>query len=314
MVAKRFWFAGGKVALYLLTPFLLAPGAWPLAARGAELAGYEFFDTTPVESFHVLDTTPEVIHDIAPNPPAFVNPDGKKDEQQYRVIDIAITKTWYGKWRFSAVFVKREGKFDRKSWLLYNLTEDEVHLLPLVPGWMAIDIEYTWVPISSGNNERRYAVVLVECPEQYDWMVLTEASPNSVANHVRRGWRPIDLDSYDDSLWPDNIPKVSDHRYNGILVENTGPNYLETTYLLCSGGDIEALGTAGWQAIDVQLLHTNVAFFHPEQDYHAVFVRTNNHYWIEQNGSAEKLQELELTFGRMIDLKDTGSTAVFLHP
>lgn len=309
MVAKRCSFAGGCLALYLL-----APGAWSSAVWGAEQAGYEFFDTTPVESFHVLDTTPEVIFDIAPNPPVFVNPEGKKDEQQYRIIDIAITKTWTGKWRFSAVFVKREGKFDRKSWLLYDLTEDEVHLLPLVPGWIAIDIEYTWVPITTGHNERRYAVVLVECPEKYDWLVLTEASPGTVAHHVRRGWRPIDLDSYDDSLWPDNVPKVEDHRYNGILVDNTGTNYLETTYLMCTGNDINALAAAGWQAIDVQLLHTNVAFFHPEYDYHAVFVRTGNWFWMEKNGSPAKLQELENTYGRMIDLKYTGSTAVFLHP
>ncbi|MCU0878503.1 MAG: hypothetical protein MUF06_12020 [Pirellulaceae bacterium] len=309
MIAKRFYFATGCVALVLLAHIPRMP-----AVQGAELAGYEFFDKTPVDSFHVLDTTPDVIFDIAPNPPMFVNPSGKKDEQQYRIIDIAITKTWTSKWRFSAVFVKRESKFDRKSWLLYDLTEDQVHQLPLVPGWIAIDIEYTWVPISPGNNERRYAVVLVECPEKYDWMVLTEASPGTVANLTRREWRPIDLDSYDDSLWPDNIPKVEDHRYNGILVENSGPNYLETTYLMCTGDDIDALAAAGWQAIDVQQLHTNVAHFHPDQEYHAVFVRTGNWFWVRKNSSPDELKEWEATYGRMIDLKDTGSAATFLHP
>ena len=284
------------------------------ATLRAEKAGYEFFDLTPVKSFHVLDTTPDVIFDIAPNPPAFFNPDGKKDEQRYRVIDIAITKTWNGDWRFSAVFVERANKFDRKSWLLYNLTEDDVHLLPLVEGWIAIDIEYTWVPIAPGHNERRYAVVLVECPEEHPWMVLTEASPSEVDTHTRRGWRPIDLDAYDDSLWPDNVPKKSYLRYNGILVANAGANELETTFLFCTADDIDAMGIAGWQLIDVQHIPTNLVPFMPEVDYHAVFVRTGNFFWMLDDASPEKLEEKELTYGRMIDLKDTGSAAVFLHP
>lgn len=284
----------------------------------AEKAGFEFFDTSHGESHHFQNMPAGMLLSIAPNA-GFAGISGASDPE-FRIIDIEIEKAGEkpDSWEFSGILLKNTGKYDRKSWFLWNLTEAEVMDVAKVTGWLPIDIEHRWYPVSGQDVTQvlRYAIVLAECPEKYEYTVLLDATENQVQQQIRRGNRPIEMDAFDDSLWTGKPQKLC-QRFDAVFVENTGNNFVETQAFFATSDALGNLFALGYQLIDFEPLGYNQDYFMDDDIVgHAVMVKNGNGWWSINEKSAEILQEENQPHLRLIDLEKKGGsefTALFAH-
>lgn len=287
---------------FTMTLTILAPGA-AVRLPAAEPAGYELFDHTPVDSFHVVDTTYDVIQETM--------------RGGYRPIALELTDTWGAEnsadWRFSAAFIENTGKFQRDSLFLWNYTTSAMTDLEDFAidedwwYWVPIDIRHRWVTVESGVNERRYAMVFVQNTESWEWRWVLNGTENDCLDLQNRGWRAVSMTIYNDSYNP-NRPNL---RYDAAFVRNSGDNLVLSTVMRCDADDIEDMAKSGWQVIRAQ----RIDGWDNNHDYNVIFVHTGNWFGIMNNQTEAQLNVMHNTYGRMIDLRGpaTPSPATFLY-
>jgi hypothetical protein len=121
--------------------------------------------------------------------------------------------------------------------------------------------------------------------------------------------RPIDLDAFDDSLWPWGVPEESYLRFNGVFVENTGENYISTVAMFVTEEHLDDLYWLGYHVIDVQGLPTNlVPFVDKDIGWHVVMVQNFNTWWTmhEKSSVLHEFTQNNPSW-RMVDLKRYGT-------
>lgn len=282
---------------------VFAAGAARQAA--AEKAGYEFFSTAHGQTQHIADVPVNVLLAAAPNAPFYFGGGGVAKQ---RIIDIEIEKSGPqdSDWRFTALLLKNTGVYQRNSWLIWNLKEEYVKELEQLIDWIPLDIEATWYQDRHGKYIKRYAVVMVENPEQWYWEFAINATQEQIDKLQNdEDLRPIDLDAFDDSLWPWGVPEESFLRYNGVFVDNTGENHLATVALFATEENLADLTWLGFHVIDIQGLPENLVPFLPDDvGWHVVMVQNFNGWWTVYVDS-EELHAITASKPnlRMVDLK-----------
>ena len=301
----------------LLCFLIFVSGSTQWAA--AEPAGYEFFDTANGNTIHFQNMPVDVVKSFAPNS-GFLSFPGATDPE-FRLIDIEIEKAGpkSDDWEFSGIFLENKGKYDRQSWMFYNLTADEVMQMAEVSGWMPIDIEHRWYaapPSKDVTQVLRYAVIFAECPEKYEYSVILDGTQADLESQVRRGFRPLEMDPFDESLWQTK-PQHLNLRFDAVFVENVGSNYVDTRAQYATAADLGNLVALGYQVIDFERLDSNQDYFMDDDILgHFVLARNNNLWWLPTLESPDIHKEEESPHLRLVDLEPAGGDSfatLFAH-
>ncbi|MGI9518525.1 MAG: hypothetical protein ACR2NP_15830 [Pirellulaceae bacterium] len=245
-----------------------------------------------------------------------------------RLIDIEMRYNNDGEYTMNAIWIENEGDYAADSWLLLDLTEEEVHQVAKLPKSVILDIESYFV--SPGPDpEYRYAVILRSNPDEYQTRVFTRASWQEVAPYLGHGrvdgkrWRPLDYDvestpgEYAEPYWPWPDSYQNDfHLYTGVFVENEGGNFMPYEAIAGDNATMNAMAAGGWSATDFSMMDEKFTHYFPNDPYMMIFVQSYQPWFFMSHLTESELvasiagityfQDVLNKEGRCVDIEGRG--------
>lgn len=164
-----------------------------------------------------------------------------------RVIDIEIRRDEENDHNVvDAVWIENSGDMQEDSWLINNLTTTEMFSWTGNSYFVLTDIEKYYK-----GDKLRWAVILQRNPVGFDTMVLTDVDLNSIFLVCGvNGMRVLELD-FDRYEYCDGRGEFcAETRYNAILVQNAGDNYLK--WNLEAGWSVDPHVAGAYQLVDAE--------------------------------------------------------------
>lgn len=241
--------------------------------------GYERWTHTTLNSGTEFSLHPESYYgEFADKLKLFGRPTQKASK---RIIDIEMTyHPDIKEYLMDAVWIENEGDFETDSWMLYDLTEEEVHQLAKIPQTVILDLEsYSNYFSLDPKNPARYAVILRKNPEDFKSRVFTEAKWSEIQPYIadRENWRAIDIDVLQAEGEYVNMPSEYDademNRYHAVFVQNDVPkNQKSTIYSTGNESHINLYANNGFQLIDFEDRMGFYQHYHTDQTYLMIYV------------------------------------------
>ncbi len=284
-----------KLSLQLATClFVTAILSWMSSAQALEPVGYERW--TPNEGYDVVfnQTCDQLMH--AYNYPKFFGPSKGRDEhvqeKDYRIIDIEVRKEFDDSEVLDAVIVPNFGDWNRKSWLICDLSLSMLQSLATSKYMVMLDVERY-----KRAGRTYYAVILQIHGFELDTFFMPSARLSDIKmfagdDSIDEYMRVVDIDKVGEISVSGNCEHVDDGvacggveaLYHAVLIRNTGDNHV--LYNLEHGeGDgwpLDELVPGAYQLIDreltrVSIINQDTEVWHSamlsvaiDQDYHTL--------------------------------------------
>ncbi len=293
----------------LLTTYSLSRADEPLKL------GYERWSDNPVDSGTALALKPASIFGVYADQWTLVG--RTVPTCNYRLIDIEPADP-HGT-TFNIIWIKNAGDYKTTSYLVYDLTEDEVHVLAKVKGIFILDIEAYgawWQP-------KKFAAIVRSNPHNYDTKILTGVTYDELQTWLgKSNWRPIDIDMRQTDGEIVKMPSKYEESMNLYdAVFTFGPllyNHVETVVAYGDHQDIQSI-QEDFHLIDVENTGDWYQHYFPDRPFlyifvdqmpstqHVDFLAFSDDHAIEA-GLVSVFFDVESSFNRCVDV-ESGSIA-----
>jgi len=195
----------------------------------AKPLGYERYSLTGIESDVFFERTEKEIYAYWAKPLGIWGSSGAVGVSGKRLIDIeahVTTKKKKQTVEYSGVWIQNTGYFKQDSWFQTGVSLDD-----LIAMHSAYEMDFIPLDIERYklNGKQQFALIWQRNVHKSRWYYKFEVSHQNIRNEEAKGFRLVDFDHY--KLYMPEKGFIAE-KFDGIMVENTGGNYLNYEWVI----------------------------------------------------------------------------------